>query len=50
MGPLIYLNKPELYTVPLFLALLNSAFISVLLIFLFAQRYVIAGLTVSSWK
>ncbi len=68
MGPLIYLNKPELYTVPLFLALLNSAvaarptplnllfaasFISILpilLIFLFAQRYFIAGLTAGSLK
>ncbi len=68
VGPLIYLNKPELYTLPLFLALLNSgvsarptplhllfaaSFVSVLpilLIFLLAQRYFIAGLTAGSLK
>lgn len=68
MGPLIYLNKPELYTVPLFLAVLDSgvsgrptplhliftaSFVSILpilLIFLFAQRYFIAGLTAGSLK
>ncbi|MCY3709338.1 MAG: carbohydrate ABC transporter permease [Caldilineaceae bacterium] len=68
MGPLIYLNKPELYTLPLFLAVLNSfisgrptplhliftaSFVSILpilLVFLFAQRYFIAGLTAGSLK
>ena len=68
MGPLIYLNKPELYTLPLFLAVLDSgvsgrptplhliftaSFVSILpilLIFLFAQRYFIAGLTAGSIK
>ena len=68
VGPLIYLNKPELYTLPLFLALLNSgvsarptplnllfaaSFVSILpilLIFLLAQRYFIAGLTAGSLK
>ena len=68
MGPLIYLNKPELYTLPLFLAVLDSgvsgrpvplhliftaSFVSILpilLIFLFAQRYFIAGLTAGSLK
>lgn len=68
MGPLIYLNKPELYTLPLFLGVLNSgvsgrptplhliftaSFVSILpilLIFLFAQRYFIAGLTAGSLK
>ena len=68
MGPLIYLNKPELYTVPLFLGLLNTgvtarpnplnlvfaaSFVSILpilLIFVFAQRYFIAGLTAGSLK
>ena len=68
MGPLIYLNKPELYTLPLFLAVLDSgvsgrpvplhliftaSFVSILpilLVFLFAQRYFIAGLTAGSLK
>ena len=68
MGPLIYLNKPALYTLPLFLAVLDSgvsgrptplhliftaSFVSILpilLIFLFAQRYFIAGLTAGSIK
>ncbi|MCY4412985.1 MAG: hypothetical protein OXC27_21205 [Caldilineaceae bacterium] len=68
MGPLIYLNKPELYTLPLFLAVLDSgvsgrtvplhliftaSFVSILpilLIFLFAQRYFIAGPTAGSIK
>ena len=68
MGPLIYLNKPELYTLPLFLAVMNSgvsgrptpihliftaSFVSImpiLLVFLFAQRYFIAGLTAGSLK
>ena len=68
MGPLIYLSKPELYTLPLFLAVLDStvsgrptplhliftaSFVSILpilLVFLFAQRYFIAGLTAGSLK
>ncbi|MCY3993546.1 MAG: carbohydrate ABC transporter permease [Caldilineaceae bacterium] len=68
MGPLIFLNKPELYTLPLFLAVLDSrvsgrptpihliftaSFVSILpilLVFLFAQRYFIAGLTAGSLK
>jgi multiple sugar transport system permease protein len=67
-GPLIYLNKAYLYTVPLFMALLNSAVtgrptpmhlvfgvacvstLPILLTFLFAQRYFIAGLTTGSLK
>ena len=67
-GPLIYLNKANMYTVPLFIALLNSAVnvrptplhlvfgvacistLPILLTFLFAQRYFIAGLTAGSLK
>jgi ABC-type glycerol-3-phosphate transport system permease component len=67
-GPLIYLNKANMYTAPLFMALLNSGVtgrptplhlvfgtacistLPILLIFLFAQRYFIAGLTAGSIK
>lgn len=68
LGPLIYLQTPEKYTLPLLLALLSQAqqgrpiaynlvfaasFLSVipiLVVFIGAQRYFVAGLTVGSVK
>ncbi|MBI2940023.1 MAG: carbohydrate ABC transporter permease [Chloroflexi bacterium] len=67
-GPLIYLKTAELYTVPIFLALLNTSvqgypipyqlvfaaaaisIVPILVIFVGAQRYFIAGLTAGSVK
>jgi multiple sugar transport system permease protein len=65
IGPVIYLNRVELYTVPLGLALLNSRYstdfggmmavatislIPVLIVFFTAQRYFIQGIVISGVK
>jgi multiple sugar transport system permease protein len=65
LGPLIYLNRVELFTLPLGMAMLNSrdatdfgglmaiatlSLIPVLIVFFAAQRYFIQGLVVSGVK
>ena len=65
IGPVIYLNRVELFTVPLGLALLNSRYatdyggmmavatislIPVLIVFFTAQRYFIQGIVISGVK